>query len=191
MIDAYPRYARAAGARGGADAGRATRGRAASADDLRDLQVWHKLAWIDPFYLDGDARVRALVAKGRGFSEDDKRVLREVELELLEQGHPGVPRRGGSAGQIELSASPFYHPILPLLCDTDIYLRTHPDARRPRQPFRRPEDAAEQLERAAACHERLFGERPVGLWPSEGSVSDAMVPLVAARRLSRGWRPTS
>ena len=79
-----------------------------------------------------------------------------------------------------MSASPFYHPILPLLCDTDIYLRTHPDARRPRQPFRRPEDAADQLERAAACHERLFGRRPVGLWPSEGSVSDAMVPLVGA-----------
>ena len=42
-------------------------------DDLRDLQVWHKLAWIDPFYLDGDARVRALVDKGRGYTEEDKR----------------------------------------------------------------------------------------------------------------------
>ncbi len=89
-------------------------------------------------------------------------------------------RAAAERGQIEISASPFYHPILPLLCDTDIYLRTHPDARRPRQPFRRPEDATEQLDRAAACHARLFGRQPVGLWPSEGSVSDAIVPLVAA-----------
>ena len=80
---------------------------------------------------------------------------------------------------MELSTSPFYHPILPLLCDTDVYLRTHPQSRMPREPFRHPEDAAEQLARAVALHERLFGRRPAGLWPSEGSVSDEMVPLAA------------
>jgi alpha-amylase/alpha-mannosidase (GH57 family) len=180
MIDAYPRYGELLARRGGLLTTTAERREAAdrfSVDDLRDLQVWHKLAWIDPFYLDGDARVGALVAKQRGFSEDDKQVLREVELELLNKVIPEY-RDAAGRGQIEVSASPFYHPILPLLCDTDIYLRTHPDARRPRQPFRRPEDAVDQLERAAACHARLFGRRPVGLWPSEGSVSDAMVPLV-------------
>jgi len=67
-----------------------------------------------------------------------------------------------------------------LLCDTDIYLRTHPSSRMPRERFRHPEDASRQLSSAVALHERLFGRRPVGLWPSEGSVSDAMVPLVAA-----------
>ena len=171
MIDAYPRY--------GELLARRDQGAPFDTADLRDLQVWHKLAWIDPFYLDADARVRSLLAQGRGFSEGDKAVLREVELELLNKVIPEY-REAAQRGQIEISASPFYHPILPLLCDTDVYLRTHPEARRPRQPFRRPEDAAEQLERAAACHARLFGERPVGLWPSEGSVSDAMVPLVEA-----------
>jgi alpha-amylase/alpha-mannosidase (GH57 family) len=182
MIDAYPRYGELLTRRGNVLTTSAERREAAArfdVDDLRDLQVWHKLAWMDPFYLDGDARIRALVARGRGFSEDDKQVLREVELELLKNVIPEY-RAAAERGQIELSASPFYHPILPLLCDTDIYLRTHPDAKRPRQPFRRPEDAVDQLERAAACHARLFGARPVGLWPSEGSVSDAMVPLVDA-----------
>ena len=182
MIDAYPRYGELLARRGGALTTSAERRGAAArftVDDLRDLQVWHKLAWIDPFYLDGDARIRALVARARGFSEDDKHVLRDVELELLNKVIPEY-RGAAERGQIELSASPFYHPILPLLCDTDVYLRTHPEARRPRHPFRRPEDAADQLERAAACHTRLFGLRPVGLWPSEGSVSDAMVPLVDA-----------
>src|SRR5262249_48691614 len=150
-----------------------------NSDDLRDLQVWHKLVWIDPLYQDNDRRVRALLEEGPGFSEQDKAVLREVELELLNRVIPEY-RAAAARGQIEISASPFYHPILPLLCDTDIYLRTHPNSRMPRQPFRHPEDAAEQLERAAGLHERLFGTRPVGLWPSEGSVSDAMVPLVAA-----------
>jgi alpha-amylase/alpha-mannosidase (GH57 family) len=147
--------------------------------DLRDLQVWHKLAWIDPFYLDGDERIRGLVEKGRGFSEDDKALLRQVELEILSLVVPEY-RDAAARGQIEISASPFYHPILPLLCDTDIYLRTHPDAKQPRRRFMHPEDAAEQLNRAAAYHARTFGRGPEGLWPSEGSVSDAMVPLAAA-----------
>src|ERR1700681_1405457 len=182
MIEVYPRYAELLARRGGtlptaADA-RAAAGRF-SRDDLRDLQVWHKLAWLDPSYLEGDDRVRALIAKDRGFTEDDKALLRTVELELLNRVIPEY-RAAAARGQVELSTSPFYHPILPLLCDTDVYLRTHPDSRMPRQRFARPADAAEQLMRAVALHERLFGHAPVGLWPSEGSVSDAMVPLAVA-----------
>jgi alpha-amylase/alpha-mannosidase (GH57 family) len=182
MIDVYPRYAELLARRGGSTPTADDRRLAAArftVDDLRDLQVWQKLAWIDPIYLDADRRVRTLLQKGRGFSEHDKRILREVELEILNRVIPEY-RDAAARGQIEISASPFYHPILPLLCDTDIYLRTHPTSRMPRQPFRHPADAADQLERAAALHARLFGRRPVGLWPSEGSVSDAMVPLVAA-----------
>lgn len=182
MIDVYPRYAELLALRGPARPGPGE-ARAAvhrfTAEDLRDLQVWQKLAWIDPAYHESDARVRALVAKGRQFGEEDKATLRAIELELLNRVIPEY-RAAAERGQIEIAASPFYHPILPLLCDTDVYLRTHPHARMPRQRFAHPEDAAEQLERAAACHERLFGRRPAGLWPSEGAVSDAMVPLVAA-----------
>jgi alpha-amylase/alpha-mannosidase (GH57 family) len=182
MIDVYPRYAELLARRGGtlstaADARAAAR--RFSRDDLRDLQVWHKLAWLDPSYLEGDARVRGLIDTGRGFTEDDKLLLRTVELELLNRVIPEY-REAAAREQIELSTSPFYHPILPLLCDTDIYLRTHPDSRMPRQRFTHPEDAAEQLARAASLHERLFGHVPVGLWPSEGAVSDAIVPLAAA-----------
>ena len=182
MIETYPRYAELLARRGGGELD-AAQARALvprfTVDDLRDLQVWHKLAWIDPGYLEGDGRIRALVEKGRDFTEGDKAILHGVEIELLNKVIPEY-RAAADRGQVELSTSPFYHPILPLLCDTDIYLRTHPDARRPRQRFVHPEDAAEQLARAISCHERLFGHRPVGLWPSEGSVSDAMVPLVAA-----------
>ena len=182
MVDVYPRYAELLRTRGGSLATPAARRLAASTfsrDDLRDLQVWHKLAWIDPFYLDGDDRVRALVAKGQGYTEDDKQTLREVELEIL---NAVIPEYAAAAarGHVELSTSPFYHPILPLLCDTDIYLRTHPNARRPRRPFRHPDQAAEQLARAVSFHTGLFGAAPVGVWPSEGSVSDAIVPIVAA-----------
>jgi alpha-amylase/alpha-mannosidase (GH57 family) len=182
MIDQYPRYAELLAKRGSELPTPAARSAAAarfSVDDLRDLQVWHKLAWVDPLYLDADPRVQKLVLKGSQFSEDDKALLRDVELEILNAVIPEY-RAAAARGQVELSTSPFYHPILPLLCDTDIYLRTHPQSRMPRHRFQHPEDAAEQLARAVACHERLFGHRPSGLWPSEGSVSDRMVPLVEA-----------
>ena len=179
MIDPFPRYAELRALRGHhEDSSPRAQASRYTVDDLRDLQVWHKLVWIDQYYFDSDARIRGLVAKGRGFSEEDKLVLRDVELELLRKVVPEY-RDAADRGQVELSTSPFYHPILPLLCDTDIYLRTHPHSRMPRERFQHPEDAAEQLRRAVALHERLFGSRPVGVWPSEGSVSDAMVPLVA------------
>ncbi|MGH9349505.1 MAG: glycoside hydrolase family 57 protein, partial [Vicinamibacterales bacterium] len=181
MIDPYPRYAELLEKRGRNGNGISARVQATqfSVADIRDLQVWHKLVWLDPFYLEGDARVRALVEKGRGFSEEDKATLHAIELELLRRIIPEY-RDAATRGQVELSTSPFYHPILPLLCDTDVFLRTHPGSRMPRERFRQPEDAAEQLARAVALHTRLFEQLPAGVWPPEGSVSDDVVPLVAA-----------
>src|ERR1051325_5398616 len=150
MIEIYPRYSELL----------AHRQSQLTVEELRDLQVWHKLAWIDPLYLEGDARVRALVAKERDFTEEDKAILRSVELEILNKVVPEY-RDAARRGQIEISASPFYHPILPRRCDPDVHLPTHPDAKRPRQRFVHPEDAAEQLARASAYHEKLFGKKPV------------------------------
>jgi alpha-amylase/alpha-mannosidase (GH57 family) len=170
MIDRYPRYAELLQKR--------DNGGEYTDQDFLDLQVWHKLAWVDPFYLDADVRVRRLVQKQRQFTEGDKRELRDVELEILRRVIPEY-REAAERGQVELSTSPFYHPILPLLCDTDTYLKTHPGSGVPRPAFRHPEDAAEQLARARQCHKRFFGHEPAGLWPSEGSVSDEAAELAA------------
>src|SRR6185295_7086472 len=81
MIDVNPRYAELLAERGSAWSTKGDRREAAARftrDDLRDLQVWHKLVWIDPIYVEKDARVRELVAKGRNFTEDDKTRLRAV-----------------------------------------------------------------------------------------------------------------
>ena len=170
MIGPYPRYAEL-------HARREHQG-VFDIQDLLDLQVWHKLTWMDPDLLAGDARLRALVEKGHDFSEADKSSLREMELELLRLVIPAY-RAASDRGQVELATSPFYHPILPLLCDSDVHLRAHPNAARPAHRFARPEDARAQITRAIAFHERAFGHRPAGMWPSEGSVSDEAVALMA------------
>ena len=146
--------------------------------DWRDLQVLSQLAWMDEEYLAADPVVSRLAAKGSDFTELDKLDLRAKQLELLARVLPEY-RRASAAGQIEISATPYYHPILPLLCDTDIARVSSPSTPAFVPAFRHPEDAREQLLRARKYHERVFGRAPDGLWPSEGSVSDQTLALAA------------
>jgi alpha-amylase/alpha-mannosidase (GH57 family) len=146
--------------------------------DYLDLQVLSQLAWFDEIYLENDYKIRGLVEKERGYTEEDKSLLRSKELELFNKVLEEL-RAASGRGQIEISTSPFYHPILPLLCDSNIALEAHPGITLPRRRFQRPEDARGQLQAAVALHTRLFGSRPRGLWPSEGSVSDQVLRLAA------------
>jgi alpha-amylase/alpha-mannosidase (GH57 family) len=144
--------------------------------DWRDLQLLSQLAWMDEEYLENDPAVRRLSAKGKDFTEDDKVVLMEKQHELLAAVLPEY-RRAAARGQIEISTTPYYHPILPLLCDTDIARVSNPHTPLPHPAFRYPQDARAQLARARESHQRVFGIAPVGLWPSEGSVSDEALEL--------------
>ena len=139
--------------------------------DWRDLQVLSQLAWMDEEWFTKDDVVSALANKGKDFSERDKIALQAKQMELLNLVLP-IYRQAAQSGQIEISTTPFYHPILPLVCDSDIARVANPGTPLPRRAYRCPEDAREQLRRARQYHERVFGAKPAGLWPSEGSVSD-------------------
>ncbi len=149
-----------------------------TSQDWLDLQVLSQLAWFDEIYLAGDRDVLGLVAKGRGYSEEDKSLVYMKEVEIL-NGVLKEYREASDRGQVELSTSPFYHPILPLLCDSDVAAESHPGVKLPRRAFRHPEDARAQMRSAAEHFERVFGRRPRGLWPSEGSLSDEVLRLAA------------
>ena len=146
--------------------------------DILDLQVLSQIAWFDEIYLATDPELKRLVTKARGYSEEDKSILRAKEIELfkvtLEEYKNALAR-----GQVELSTSPFYHPILPLICNTNIAEESRPGIKLPRRPFVHQEDARGQLRAAIELHQRVFGARPRGLWPSEGSVSEEVLRLAA------------
>jgi hypothetical protein len=86
-------------------------------------------------------------------------------------------RRLMERDQIELTTTPFFHPILPLVIDTDFTRRARPDLPLPSR-FHAPEDAETQLQRAVEFHAATFGKPPVGLWPSEGSVCPELIPML-------------
>src|SRR5207237_4451917 len=81
-------------------------------------------------------------------------------------------------GQIEVTTTPFYHPILPLLCDTEAARIALPQMALPTHRFQHPEDAREQLRRAYDDYSQRFGRPPQGMWPSEGSVSEEAARLI-------------
>ena len=152
---------------------------ASSRADLRDLQVWFNLAWVHPLAFERDDCLRGLRDKGRNFTEDDKNALLDKHLEILREVMP-LHRQLAESGQVELTTTPFYHP------DPAAAVRQEAG---PRGDARRrscrsytggyPEDAAVHVRRAVEQHTQLFGKPPRGMWPAEGSVCQAMLPLLA------------
>lgn len=148
--------------------------------DFRDLQVLANLAWFHPTVSDVDD----LRAKGAGYSEEDKKTLLEKIRRTLAAI---VPRWTGLGERVELSVSPYYHPIVPLLLDFASAREAIPDLPLPEAPCLRSE-AEIQVFRAFEAGERAFGRRPRGMWPSEGSVSREACALFA--RAGAEWVAT-
>lgn len=148
-----------------------------SDQDLRDLQVWFLLAWTGSHLRRKSAVVAALLQRGKNFSEEDKHRLLEVchaEVGRVIARH----RQLEEADQVELSVTPYAHPILPLLCDLRTAREPSPDLPLPAADFRHPEDAHLQVREGLMTANRILGPRPRGMWPAEGAVSEAAVSLL-------------
>src|SRR5437868_6080453 len=154
--------------------------------DFTDLQVLSQIAWFDEFFLE-EREIAALVRKGHNYSLDDQQFVIARERELLARVLP-AHAAAAEKGSIEISATPFYHPILPLVCDTSAGAVSTPGLPLPQNRFRHPEDAREQLRRGLDLHQQVFGVRPKGIWPSEGSVSEEA--LAIAHSLGVQWMAT-
>ncbi len=149
-----------------------------SRQDILDLQVWGTLAWFFPQLLWEDPVLKELAAKGREFTEDDKAAMLARQQAVL--GSVALMYRElQDGGSVELSVSPFYHPILPLLCDMERAREGIPGLPMPRVRSQMAEDARTQVARATEAYWVYFGRAPRGMWPSEGSVSPEMAPIVA------------
>ncbi len=144
--------------------------------DIRDLQVLFNLVWIDPSLRRKDKELMELVRKAMDYSEDDKRLVIMKQFEILRRIIPKY-KEVLDRGQIEISFSPFYHPILPLLIDTDSARRAISDIKLPSRRFVHPEDAELQVRKGREYIERVFSYRPSGMWPSEGSLSPEVIDI--------------
>jgi len=184
MIYRYPRYGELF------DAWRAQKHAASRSmfgvQEFRDLQMWSQLAWFDEEFQEHDPEVVDWITRGRNFTLADQRRMGEKQREIIGKVLPEYQKLAAT-GQIEISTTPYYHPILPLLCDSNIAGISHPGVPLPPR-FRYPQDALRQLQLAREYVLHNFGVAPVGLWPSEGSVSDEAFHLAA--ELGFEWAAT-
>ncbi|NVN98547.1 MAG: glycoside hydrolase [Geobacteraceae bacterium] len=155
--------------------------------EILDLQVCFFLAWTGEAARRRFPELQELVAKERGYTFQEKSLLFNIHSRILKSIIP-LYRKLHREGKIELTVTPYFHPIMPLLCDTRIASVAMPRAHLPERHLACPEDARSQIMTGIACFERLFGFRPSGCWPSEGSVSDQVLTIMAESGIS--WAAT-
>jgi alpha-amylase/alpha-mannosidase (GH57 family) len=183
VLERYPCYRRLARLKGEAE------GQTDWLSDAfyRDLVAWFNLAWIDSDQISRDAALSALVDKGHGYSADDIRLLLGRQSDLIRQVIPAY-RDLANIGQAELTTSPYFHPVMPLLYDLAFAGTASPGLRLPESRFSYPEDVRQQLRRAVDAHQSYFGRSPMGLWPPEGGVCQSMLSDVT--ELGFAWLAT-
>jgi len=154
--------------------------------DFLNLQVLFLLSWCGNFLKSENEFVKKLIDKGSAFSESEKQ---ELLAELLRFTGKVVPlyRELSERGQIELTTTPFYHPILPLLIDMRIAKVSTPDVKLPALHVSFKDDAQVQLERALSFHRQRFGDVK-GVWCSEGAVSEETLKLLSDKAVD--WTAT-
>ncbi|ACT50518.1 glycoside hydrolase family 57 protein [Methylovorus glucosotrophus] len=160
-----------------------------SAQYKADLLVWYHLAWTGESIRRTNTFVQKLMEKGTQFTLDERRALFRLIGELISGL---IPRYKAlqDQGRIELSTTPHYHPIVPLLLDFKSTRDAMPYAPLPHSP-RYPggsDRACAHIRQAQASHATRFGKPATGMWPAEGAVSYATLTLMAQHGLK--WAAT-
>jgi len=153
------------------------RGQEFSTQDYLDLQLYFNLAWIDPSFRQNIPELKKISAKERFFNEEDKHIVLEKQLLILKEIIPAY-RLYKQNNQIEISVTPYYHPILPLLCNTNIAKEANKKTVLPKKGFSYPLDAKFHINSAVEFYKQRFGTAPEGMWPSEEAVSEHILPYI-------------
>ena len=177
MIDPYPRYRELLQKYKASSSSDDVVPALFTSTEMRDLQVWSNLTWVDPMFRTEEP-IGSLFAKGRHFTEEEKHALVRWQMKLIARIVPTY-KKLLAEGNIDISFTPYYHPILPLLCDTDSAREALPGIHLPEQRFQHPEDAERQVAMSVNRFLEVFDRPLTGMWPSEGSVSEQTLEVMA------------
>jgi alpha-amylase/alpha-mannosidase (GH57 family) len=147
-----------------------------SKDEILDIQVWSNLVWVDPMFRN-EPIIKYLIEKNSNYTEDDKVKLLDWQLRHMSNIIPSY-KTLFQQDKIDISFSPYYHPILPLLIDSSSAKEALPNIKLPEECFNHPIDAEKQISMAKEKYESLFEKPMIGMWPSEGSVSEETAVLL-------------
>ena len=143
-----------------------------SSQDIMDLQAIFNMSWFHPFTIKENKHLRELIQKGRSYTKSDKEYIIHKQYDVLTKIIP-LYRRLLKEKRIEISITPYAHPIMPLIYDTDI-LKEFSYLKNPLIRFSYPHDCQRHLDMSQDICRSIFGRNAKGSWPSEGSVSEAV-----------------
>ena len=148
---------------------------------VADLLTWYHLAWCGESVRREHSLVARLMSKAEGFSYEDRKQLHDLIGELISGIIPRY-RKLAEAGQIEISSTPHYHPLAPLLIDFASAKEAMPDVPLPESPHypKGRSRVTEHIRRAKSSHRERFGAEPQGMWPAEGSISTETLEVFAS-----------
>jgi len=153
---------------------------------MDDLLTWYHLAWCGESVRREHELVPRLMAKGVGFSYEDRKELFDLIGKLTSEIIPRY-RKLSDSGQVEISATPHYHPLAPLLIDFNSAREAMPDAPLPMSPHypKGRQRVTRHIQLAKKSHAKRFGAEPKGMWPAEGSISTETLEVFAEQGC--GW----
>jgi alpha-amylase/alpha-mannosidase (GH57 family) len=152
-----------------------------SEEDWRDLQVWYNLTWLGEFSRLHPFAARLFKKESR-FTEEEKLLLLDIQDEIMSSILP-LYKGLNNLGQLEISTTPYFHPILPLLIDFNSVNKSKPENLNIEPNFAFPEDAEKQISMSIAAFEEKFGPVPAGFWPSEGSLSNDTLRMFCKKNI--------
>ena len=140
------------------------------------VMSWFNLAWFDPYWRKSEELVRIADKKNEEFTLEDREKIIELQRKICREIIPQY-KKYQLAGRIEISTSPYYHPILPLLLDMNDAEKSNPSLPAPKLHSNMKDDAIWQVKSALDKFEDLFDVRPRGIWPSEQCISKKTLEL--------------
>ena len=143
--------------------------------EYSDLMALFNLVWFDPTYRTKNPVLKKLFKKGKGYTLDDRRKIIDIQREIIRKIIPAY-KKYLEKGKIEITTSPYYHPILPILLDIKGIKKSSGDDLP--QDLKMSLDAKIQTQTALDRIEELFGKRPRGVWPSEHCISPKVMDML-------------
>lgn len=148
-----------------------------SVQEYSDILMWFNLAWFDPSWQKIKPELNAFYQKEEGYTLEDRIRIIEIQREIIREIIPTYKNRF-EQGKIEITTSPYYHNILPLVIDSNCAKFGMNVETLPRNHYAHPEDAMAQIQKSIKKFEQVFGSKPKGFWPSEQCISDEALKLI-------------
>ncbi len=149
-----------------------------SLQELSDLMALFNLVWIDPIHFERYPELKTLWEKQSGYTTEDRKKIIDIQKQIIREIIPTY-KKYIQTKRIELTTSPYYHAILPILLDLKTSVKSVITTEGLPQSLGMSDDAKYQVKSALDRIENIFGVRPKGMWPPELCLGTKTLNLLA------------